>query len=204
MDNDLAKSGAAWGKRGRSKATQDIHKQFIMDRVFYGYNTGEIVDELKKEFGLALSRGVVSGVISDMRITWRDRALESTNSYINQEIDRLNSMEREAWNMYKTSGGVVTETQVEQLRGHDDEIITTRQLAAEKDMSEMPLRWFREILKIQTSRRKLLKLEATFQVQQNVVNIKAYTQFDPGREWPDPPLISKPEDCVIDGDVINE
>ena len=58
------------------------------------------------------------------------------------------------------------------------------------------MHWFDRILKIQESRRKVLRMEAVVNVN-NIMAVKGYAFFDPGKDW------EQQHPNVPDGNVVD-
>ena len=123
--------------------------------------------------------------------------------YINMELERLDVMEQIAWENYRTCGGTIQDTVVQDLFFYDPEGKNEKKRQSmttikTKDVPMLAMKWFDRILKIQTDRRKVLKLEATVNIN-NIMAVKGYAYFNPAEDWSQQPP-NLPEPNVIDAE----
>jgi hypothetical protein len=155
------------------------------------------------EFDRKIATGRFSQSITKLRKEWKISSAEDTNFYINRELERLNVMEEKAWEHYRTCGGTIQETEIKDLffysgdNKEDGKMSQSMTTVKTKEDPRLAMQWFDRILKIQTDRRKVLRLETTVNIN-NVMAVKAYTYFDPGKDWDDHP--NMPEANVIDAE----
>ena len=180
-----------------SLAEKDAFDEWITTRLLQGYNHTKLAELYNKENpDNKITRKHVSHTVSRLREEWRDRTKESMNYYMNQELDRLEVMEVEAWRQYHACNGTVSEEETKELFNHEGQIKESLVVTKTKDDPRSALQWFDKILKIQQDRRKVLRLETTVKIN-NVMAVKGYAIFNPNQDWPEQNL---PEPNVIDAE----
>jgi hypothetical protein len=187
----------------RSELERTAFESWVAKMILSGYTYKQLADLYKEEFDRAVSKQQVSVAITKLRKEWKLAAREDTNMYINMELERLDIAETEAWHQYRNVGGTVQDTQVQDLFYYDKDgknekkrqSVTT---VSTKEDPRLAMQWFEKILKIQAARRKVLKLEATVNIN-NIMAVKGYAYFNPGKDWSkEPPNL--PEPNVIDAE----
>lgn len=187
----------------RSELERTAFESWVAKKILSGHTHKQLTALYEEEFDRSITRSMVTNTVAKLRKDWKIAAREDTNMYINMELERLELMEIEAWDQYRNCGGTIQDTEVKDLFFFDKEgkeskkgqsLVTTKT----KEDPRLAMQWFDKILKIQAARRKVLKLEATVNIN-NVMAVKGYAFFNPGKDWSeDPPNL--PEANVIDAE----
>lgn len=186
----------------RSELERTAFESWVAKMILSGHTHKQLAALYEKEFNRPTSRGQITLTLSKLRKEWKLAAREDTNMHINMELERLEIMEVEAWEQYRNVGGTIQDTEVKDLFFYNEDgkerrgqSLTT---VKTKEDPRLAMQWFDKILKIQAARRKVLKLEATVNIN-NVMAVKGYAFFNPGKDWSeDPPNL--PEANVIDAE----
>lgn len=187
----------------RSELERTAFESWVAKMVLSGHTQKQLAALYEKEFDRSVSVERVSSAVTKLRKEWKLAAREDTNMHINMELERLEVMEVEAWRQYRECGGTIQDTQVQDLFFYDEkgenekkrQSVTT---VYTKEDPRLAMQWFDKILKIQTARRKVLRLETTVNIN-NVMAVKGYAYFDPGKDWDkEPPNLPKAN--VIDAE----
>ena len=191
-------------KRGlyRSKNERTAFEAWVAKKVLSGYVKKNLPALYMQEFDRKVTAQTVKTTMEKLENEWRLTAAEDTSFHINMELERLDVMEREAWRHYRSVGGVIQETEVKDLFYYDPNGKGERKgqsmtVIKTKEDPRLAMQWFDKIMKIQTDRRKVLKLETTVNIN-NIMAVKAYTYFDPSKDWDDHP--NMPKANVIDAE----
>lgn len=187
----------------RSRLERTAFEAWVAKMVLGGHAQDKLVELYEEEFNKITTQSTISKTITKLRKDWKVSAREDTEMYINMELERLDVMEQIAWENYRTCGGTIQDTLVQDLFYYDPEgknekkrqSITTIKT---KDVPMLAMKWFDRILKIQTDRRKVLKLEATVNIN-NIMAVKGYAYFNPGKDWEQQPP-NLPEPNVVDAE----
>lgn len=151
----------------------------------------EMREVIKSETGRELSISTITSDLAQVRKGWLSTQQENYDYYISQELVRLKTLEREAWDQFMDSDkGFDTKHIVEALRKEEMvEVSKTTKKSGRKDLAILKF-----IADLQKERRKLLGLypQPDNQTVNNVIVMKGYSQVSP-RDWPDAPQ------KVIDG-----
>jgi len=184
------------GKRGATEA-------WIAKSLLSGYRQRDLVKLYKQEFDNTISPAHVSSCIRSLIKDWKESSLVDTDIHTGRELERLDEMEYLAWKNYRSCGGTIQQTDVKdsfnrvesgEQEGEmvkQESVIVTRT----KDDPRIAMQWFDRILRIQTDRRKVLRLEASVTVN-NIMALKGYSVFNPGKDWPEQENLPMPN--VID------
>ncbi len=181
----------------RSAAERTGFEAWVAKMLLSGYVHGALPELYEKEFDRVVSPSQVIATIRKLKKEWKVASHEDMNYHLNREVERLDVMEMKAWDHYRTCGGTLQDTEIKALfdaNGDKKESLTTIKT---KDDPRLAMQWFDRILKIQHDRRKVLKLETKIQIN-NIMAIKGYAYFDPGKDWADPPNAIKAN--VIDAE----
>jgi len=179
-------------------AKRDAIGVWIAESLLSGYRQRDLPKLYEKHFDKPIKKGAISQRIKQLKEEWKIARMTDMDIHIGRELERLDVMEYQAWEHYRTCGGAIKEEEVKDLFGYDGEKKTIRETLVTtktKDDPRLAMQWFDRILKIQTDRRKVLKLEATVNIQ-NVMAVKGYSIFDPSKDWPANKHL--PESNVID------
>ena len=176
---------------------------WIAESLLGGYRQRDLPALYKQKFDNKISRSQISLSIRRLTEEWKLTRIDDTALHIGRELERLDEMEHLAWKNYRSCGGTIQTTEVKDLFGHTanskgemvkkESLITTKT----KEDPRLAMQWFDRIMKIQTDRRKVLKLEATVNIQ-NIMALKGYSIFDPGKDWPEQKHLPDPN--VIDAE----
>lgn len=186
----------------RSKLERTAFESWVADMILSGYAQNRLSDLYFQEFNRKIDVRTVGKTVVRLREEWKLAAREDTAMHINMELERLDIMEQVAWVNYRECGGTVQDTEVRDVFSYDEKgnnetkrrSLTT---VKTKETPSLRMKWFDRIIKIQGDRRKVLKLEATVNIN-NIMAVKGYAFFDPGKDWDDPPNL--PEANVIDAE----
>lgn len=181
----------------RSAAERTGFEAWVAKMILSGYVHGKLPELYEKEFDRSVSYTQVVATVRKLKNEWKISSREDMSYHLNREVERLDVMEMKAWDHYRTCGGTLQDTEVKDLfdaDGNRKESLTT---VKTKDDPRLAMQWFDRILKIQLNRRKVLKLETKIQIN-NIMAVKGYAYFDPGKDWADPPKTIKAN--VIDAE----
>jgi len=170
---------------------------WVAKMILSGYRQTDLLALYENEFGKTITQSTVSKTVTKLKKEWLLSRREDTEFYINRELERLDVAENIAWNHYRTCGGTVQDTEVKDLFGADGSIKESLTTVKTKEDPRLAMQWFDRILRIQTDRRKVLRLESVVNIQ-NIMAIKGYAHFNPGSDWPEPPNLPKAN--VIDAE----
>ena len=184
----------------RRNIERTAFEAWVAKMILSGHTQMSMVGLYKEEFDKKVSYTAINKTVNTLRVAWRNSALEDTGFHINVEIERLDTMEMEAWGHYRTCGGTIQETEVKDLFGADGAKRESMTTIKTKDDPRLAMQWFDRILKIQTSRRKILKLETVVNIN-NIMAVKAYAHFNPDKDWDEHPNVVKAN--VIDAKFLD-
>ena len=186
----------------RSELERTAFESWVAKMILSGHTQNQLIALYEQEFDRSATAEQVSRTLTKLRKEWKLAAREDTNMYINMELERLEVMEHEAWEQYRNVGGTIQDTEVKDLFFYNEDgkerrgqSLTT---VKTKEDPRLAMQWFDKILKIQAARRKVLKLEATVNIN-NVMAVKGYAFFNPGKDWSEEPP-NLPEPNVIDAE----
>ncbi len=168
-----------------------------------GYRQRDLVKLYKQEFGDTISASHVSLCVRTLVAKWKESSLVDTDTHVGRELERLDEMEYLAWENYRSCGGTIQHTDVRDSfsrveSGKQEGKMVKQQsiiVTKTKDDPRLAMQWFDRILRIQTDRRKVLRLEASVTVN-NIMALKGYSVFNPGKDWPEQENLPMPN--VID------
>lgn len=192
-------------KRGvyRPAVERTAFDAWVAKMILGGHSQANLVKLYKEEFGKSTTNHIVSDTIARLREEWKLSAPSDTAAYIGMELERLDGMEKLAWENYHKCGGTITNTEVkdhflydgEGKESHKNESLVT---VTTRDDPRIAMQWFDKILKIQSARRKVLRLETKVNIN-NIMAVKGYAFFDPGKDWEQEPP-NQPQANVIDSE----
>ena len=173
-------------QRTNEPAKRDAIGVWIAESLLSGYRQRDLTKLYEKHFGKSITNSAISRRIRLLKEEWKIARMTDMDIHIGRELERLDVMEYQAWEHYRTCGGAIKEEEIKDLFGYDGDKKTIREtlvVTKTKDDPRLAMQWFDRILKIQTDRRKVLKLETTVSIQ-NIMAIKGYSVFDPRSDWP--------------------
>lgn len=180
----------------------DSQLNVVLEGQLRGLTAKEISSFLEVKTGKKLQPSTIGHILAKQREHWRESNRQDTEYYIQQELDRLRMMEREAWRQYEACGGTLQKEVVNRLFDEDDTLIQHSVTIETKDDPSKAIQWFDRLLRIQTDRRKILKLEKVIHLEANVFAVKGYSGWSPDEVWPDPPKELNGGD-VIEGETVD-
>ena len=191
-------------RKSTSPFQRDALDATIAELMLTGHNINEIVKlAIKQHPNAGITRDRVLTSFKRLHTDWKDTNREAMNFHINKELERLDVVEEEAWRNYRACGGTLSEEETSELRNNNGDVVQTFTKEKTKDDPNTALKWFDRILKIQLERRKVLKLEATVNIN-NVLAVKGYSVFNPNHDWPDAKANKLPEPNVIDAEFLSD
>ena len=194
------------GRQGltRGKYERTAFDSWVAEQILRGHTVNQLVDLYELEYDRRISGSVVDQSARRLNEEWAITAKEDTSFYYNRELERLDEMERIAWINYRQAGGSVQDVEARDYFSYNEEGESTKRhgltVVKTRDYSPAAGKWFDRLMKIQTDRRKMLKLETTVNIN-NIMAVKGYAFFNPGRDWAnpvEPPNL--PEANVIDAE----
>jgi len=181
-----------------------------------GYTHQQIRDVLEQETGITLSRRTITNDVGAIKKDWAEQQRASVHALVNQEIDRLDFSEAEAWRAWRASCGDEVQETVEKIARYmkqedgyvpdEDEYELRVQRVTQiikKSGGVGDPRFFNIILDLQKERRKLLGLYAPSRLGIDVTTkseiiIKGYAVKDVSPDaWP-----SLPSNDIIEGEIV--
>lgn len=182
----------------REPAKRDAIGVWIAESLLSGYRQRDLVKLYEQHFNKPISKSIISARIKQLKVEWKASRMNDMDIHIGRELERLDVMEYQAWENYRSCGGTIQEEEIKDLFGYDGDEKVKREtlvITKTKDDPRLAMQWFDRILRIQTDRRKVLKLEATVNIQ-NIMAVKGYSVFDPSKDWPTNK--NMPESNIID------
>lgn len=177
----------------------DIQLAVVTECQLRGMNSSEISQALLDRTGRRIDARNVRVILKEQRDLWARKREQDIDFYMNQELARLEMMEREAWRQYGMVGGTVQRETIDKLFDSEEMLIQKSVKVETRDDPNQAHKWFTSILNIQQSRRKMLKLESAVTFQANVVAMKSYVDWSPD-QWPNPPQqLDDPN--VVEGEI---
>ena len=184
----------------KSKLERTAFESWVAKMILSGHSVSDLVVLYEDKFNKTTTYNTVTKAITKLRKQWLISQQEDTNLYMNMELERLDLMEAQAWGHYRRVGGTVQDTEVKDLFFHNEDgkerkaqsVTTVRT----REVPALAMHWFDRILKIQESRRKVLRMEAVVNVN-NIMAVKGYAFFDPGKDW------EQQHPNVPDGNVVD-
>ena len=176
---------------------------WIAESLLGGYRQRDLPALYKKKFDNPINKSLINKSIQRLTKEWKLARIDDTALHIGRELERLDELEYLAWENYRSCGGTIQTTEVKDLFGRtansEGEMVKKESLIVTrtKDDPRLAMQWFDRIMKIQTDRRKVLKLETTVNIQ-NIMAVKGYSVFNPGKDWPDQKHLPDPN--VIDAE----
>lgn len=192
-------------KRSKSEILRD--RERITEMLLMGYTQKEIQKDINDTGGHNLSIQTISNDVKAIRTSWQKRALENYEELMNQEIDRINAMEKEVWRAWRASCRDSERETVEKIAreiddtdGEEFELVVKKVTTmVDKSGGVGDPRFLDKIITLQEERRKLLGLYAPTRLgidinKKSEIVVKGYAVKDVSPDvWPD----------VIDGEVID-
>lgn len=174
-------------KKGANKiVSPELLETIVIDALM----TGESINALHKRLAeneIVVSESRLYDAKRRMLEEWKETGRQEANLYFNQELHRLDVVEKQAWQQYFAAGGNETEESVSELfEGKSESASSRRVTRTTKADSSLALKWFGIILGIQRERRKLLQLDAKIHLHQSITAVKGYVGIDPEEAWPTP------------------
>lgn len=187
-----------FGKGKKRTKLTDGELSVIVRASLQGIASADISAVLEEHTGRSLEPRTIRVVLAEQRAIWRDQVDRDTEMHFQLELERLDMMEAAAWEQYRLCGGYRKRKDIQREIIDPDGGMTTMTQEEHIDDPELALKWYREIAKLQVSRRKLLQLESTVNfTQQNLYAVKGYSSWTPDA-WPDPP-VKVISDGIVDG-----
>jgi hypothetical protein len=205
-------------KPGKKRSQDQILKdrERVAELVLQQYTNAQIADIIGSETGLYLSPSQIGYDINKIRQKWRDRQQENYDARVNQELDRLDALEKELWQAWRASGGEKLKRTVEQawqsISGNDfDHIFNRRVNKAKEEIARIITTtetqvgnpaFLNQIIEVQKERRKLLGMYAPSRMgidinNNQTITVKGYMLVSPD-DWPDAPA------QIVDGEFASE
>ena len=177
---------------GNKRNTEEIERdrKEAMSLALQGMNGVEIAAIINSKRSYSLTSRQVRYDIQHVRTGWQKSQLENYEMYINQELDRVDVAEKEAWNAWRKSGGEISHKVITELaRSHDDTDLFVQQVVTTLRDSVGNPRFLEIIHKLQIERRKLLGVYAPTRFGLDIhkreeIIIKGYAKVSPDL-WPD-------------------
>lgn len=190
----------AFGKGKKRTKLADDELALITRLNLQGIPSARISETFTEQTGRSLEPRTIRMIIAEQRKIWQKETNRNTDLAYHMELERLAMMEDEAWIRYRECGGLRRRKDIEQEVTDVEGGVTRTSRTEQVDDPEIALKWFKEIMKLQESRRKILNLESAITFSQtNVYAVKGYAGWTPDA-WPDPPKRSQLGDGIIDGD----
>jgi len=189
-----------FGKGKKRTRLSDDELAVITRANLQGMPSADISELFGELTGRQLEQSTIRMVIREQRAIWQREVDRNTDLHFNVELERINMMENEAWERYRDVGGYRKRKDIFKETSDPEGGLTTTTETHTIDDPEIALKWFREILKLQKDRRRLLQLETVMNfTQNNVYAVKGYAGWTPDA-WPDPPVKKLDSGNVVDGE----
>jgi hypothetical protein len=203
----------------RSKSIKRSKEKLISDRnrigelILQGYSHQEVADMLTQETGVSIARRTVTADVAVIRKDWLESRRDNYDALINQELDRIDSTEKELWKAWRASSSGTERKVVEEIArqlSDEDSSEEEFELVVSKVTTVLDtkhgvgdVRFFDKIISIQKERRRLLGLYAPARLgidlrQKTELVIKGYAMADASPDvWPS---LEDGVDHIIEGD----
>jgi len=207
----------------KSKARKRSNEQVLRDRkriadlILQGHTHQEIADTLYKETGIQISRRMVTTEVGKIRKDWLENRRDSYDMFINQEMSRLDTLERELWRAWRVScqgaEKKIVEEIAKQLSDNDEsdedyELVVSKVTTILDDRGGVgDIKLFDKIISVQKERRRLLGLYAPARLgidlrQKTELVVKGYAIRDVSPDvWPS---LETGEEHIIEGEYNSE
>lgn len=91
--------------KSKSKARVDAKMTITAEMLPKGYTYEEIASEVSKRLGVSCSKSRVGDYVKKLLKEWQQERIENTDELVTAELQRINMVIREAWQMWEKSKG---------------------------------------------------------------------------------------------------
>jgi hypothetical protein len=172
------------------------YRALVAELMMQGYTQVEMTNIINERRGLNLSRSTIARDVGIIRRDWLETQRTSYEALMNEELLRLDVLEREMWRTLRESSEgmkrIVTDKIVND--GNLEDAVIKR-VTETIEQSGVNNRLFDQILECQKERRRLLGLYAPtgVSVHKEIV-VKGYQVVSP-EDWPEP------KTTIIEGEM---
>jgi hypothetical protein len=179
-------------RRKRSPELRNQQLARISELMMQQYTHQEITDILAQESGIRVTRRQISRDAAEIRQNWLSTRQETYEAMVNQEMQRIDSLEKEIWKALRASIGerkkIVVEKVARALKETDDVELAVARVVESTEFADINPSFFDKIMECHKERRRILGLYAPGKLGIDVnkyetVIVKGYATVSP-EDWP--------------------
>lgn len=174
---------------GRKRTPSQIQhdRTRISELMLQQYTQQEIANILAEETGKQLSRSQISYDMRCIREEWAEKRLDNYNAILQEELARIDTLERELWRTLRESSGEKTKKIIKEAvrdAGGDGSELVVSEIITHIEEEGLSLGLFKDILECHKERRRLMGIYAPKMIGiKQEVKIKSYAVVSPD-DWP--------------------